>query len=318
MELELDALDLRYERLRRRDPKRERRLLSSLAEVGQQFPILVVRGLSAEQAGESAPGQTHLGSEIVVDGYKRVRALVKLGRETVQATRWELEEPDAVMLESLMRAAGSEGPLIEAWRLAELRDRFHLSTEELARRFDRSGSWVSRRLALVKALPEEVGELVRKGAIVAYAAMRFLVPLARANRTDCLRLSRNVAGLELSTRQFRDLYAAYLEASPVTRERLLENPALFLKALTETKDSPPEPGPARILLNDMEIMGGVARRVLRKIRDGLARRVLHEERAEILRSLAQAERDFEEMGQRLRKEYSDVGSSDASRDSQAP
>lgn len=305
MELELDTLDLRYERLRRHDAKRERRLLASLAECGQQFPIVVVRG------------ESPAGSEIVVDGYKRVRALVKLSRDTVRATRWDLQESDAVILESLMRSSGGEGPLLEAWRLADLRDRFGLSVEELARRFDRSTSWVSRRLALVKALPDEIGDLVRKGSIVAYGAMRFLVPLARANRSDCLRLSRNVAGLELSTRQFGDLYAAYLDANSATRERLLENPALFLKAREQTEAKPVEAGPARTFLDDLGLIGGVARRVLRKIREGLARRVPFEEREELLRCLQQTEHDMTEMGQRLRKEWSDAGSGDARRDPQA-
>jgi hypothetical protein len=42
MDLEFHQLDLRYEELRGRSPARERRLLSSLMEVGQQVPIVVV------------------------------------------------------------------------------------------------------------------------------------------------------------------------------------------------------------------------------------------------------------------------------------
>ena len=58
MELEFHQLDLRYEALRRRAPEREKRLLASLAEHGQQTPIVVVGG--------------EAGKRIVVDGYKRV------------------------------------------------------------------------------------------------------------------------------------------------------------------------------------------------------------------------------------------------------
>ena len=96
MELELDTLDLRYERLRRVEPRREKRLLASLAEIGQQLPILVVASADAV---------------VVVDGYKRVRALRKLGREMILAARWELGEAEAVMLEGLMRSGGGDGPL---------------------------------------------------------------------------------------------------------------------------------------------------------------------------------------------------------------
>jgi len=42
VDLEFHQLDLRYEVLRTRQPERERRLLSSLADTGQQMPIVVV------------------------------------------------------------------------------------------------------------------------------------------------------------------------------------------------------------------------------------------------------------------------------------
>jgi hypothetical protein len=55
MKIEIDRLDLRYERLRRRDPRREKRILASLAELKQLFPILVM---------ESD------GTVVVIDGYR--------------------------------------------------------------------------------------------------------------------------------------------------------------------------------------------------------------------------------------------------------
>jgi len=88
MELDLHQLDRRNEALRRRNPLRERRLLASLAQHGQQLPIVVV-------GGESGPS--------VVDGYKRVRALETLRQDVVLATQWDLAEPDALVLEWLMR-----------------------------------------------------------------------------------------------------------------------------------------------------------------------------------------------------------------------
>ncbi|MGB5742329.1 MAG: ParB N-terminal domain-containing protein [Sedimenticolaceae bacterium] len=78
MELEIHQLDLRYQDLRRRDPKRERQLLASLAESGQQLPIVVVLA--------EAP--------IVIDGYKRVRALRRLARDTVEAMAWDVGEAE--------------------------------------------------------------------------------------------------------------------------------------------------------------------------------------------------------------------------------
>jgi len=63
------------------------------------------------------------------------------------------------------------------------------SLAEIARRFDRSATWVSRRLALVELLPESIQHQVREGKIAAQVAMKFLVPVARQSLEDCQRIS---------------------------------------------------------------------------------------------------------------------------------
>ena len=42
MNVELHQLDLRYEKLRTHKPEAERKLVGSLAEIGQQVPVVVV------------------------------------------------------------------------------------------------------------------------------------------------------------------------------------------------------------------------------------------------------------------------------------
>lgn len=81
LELERHQLDLRYARLRLRREALEQRLVGSLALHGQQVPIVVV---AAE------PGRFR-----VLDGFRRIRALERLGEDTVWATVWELEERQA-------------------------------------------------------------------------------------------------------------------------------------------------------------------------------------------------------------------------------
>ena len=97
---------------------------------------------------------------MLIDGYKRVRALRRLARDVVLATRWELEEVEALLLERGLRR-GSEDALDQAWLMAELQERFGYSLDDLARRFEHSKSWVSRRLALIQCLPASVQEHVR-------------------------------------------------------------------------------------------------------------------------------------------------------------
>src|SRR3989304_2375889 len=150
MELAFHQLDRRYEALRTTCPARDSRVLAPLARDGQQLPGVVVGG------GEA-------GRYVLVDGYKRVRGLIKLGQDVVRATCWDLPEPEALLLGRLMRSAEGESALEQAWLLRELRDRFGLSLEDLARRFGRSSSWVSRRLGLAQELPPAIQQLVRSG-----------------------------------------------------------------------------------------------------------------------------------------------------------
>ena len=85
MQLEFHQLDRRWEHLRVREPHRQRRLLASLADSGQQTPIVVVTA--------GPPGRY-----LVIDGHKRVAALEQLGRDTVEATVWAMSEAEALLL----------------------------------------------------------------------------------------------------------------------------------------------------------------------------------------------------------------------------
>ena len=154
MELEFHQLTVRYERLKVVRPEPERRLLASLAEVGQQVPIVVVKRADDDQF-------------VVIDGYKRVRALRRLGRDAVAARCWPGDEAEALIATRLMQTAEPETVLEQSWLLAELHEHFAMSLEELARRFNHSVSWVGRRLALVQELPESIQERVHRGERVA-------------------------------------------------------------------------------------------------------------------------------------------------------
>ena len=125
VQLEFHQLELRYERLRIVRPELERRLLASLADVGQQVPIVVVQ--------EASPGQ-----HVVIDGYKRIRSLRRLGRDTVEASSWPGEEVEALIATRLMQTAETETALEQSWLLLELKQRFGFALEELARRFGHS------------------------------------------------------------------------------------------------------------------------------------------------------------------------------------
>ena len=302
VEIDLHALDLRYATLRRRDSKRERSLVASLAEIGQQTPVVVVRGATAT-------------SYVLVDGYKRVRALGRLHRDTVDAVVWELTEIDALLLVELMRSGESGSALEQGWLLCELHEQFGLSSGELARRFDKSTSWVSRRLALVRELPAAVQDFVRAGALAAHAAMKHLVPLARANLEHCLDLAPVLAAHGLSTRQVGTLCAAYVAGTEESRRLILASPHLVLRAEAEAQ-RPRDRSPSERLVADLVSVAAIARRARRLVapHPGQTATCGRELRA----ALAAAEADTEALFTLLRKEMSDVGRNHTHGDLEAP
>lgn len=302
MELEFHQLDLRYERLRVRRPERERRLLASLAERGQQVPIVVI-------ALPQEPNRF-----LVIDGYKRVRALRRLGQDTVRATVWDLEETDALVLDRSLRTAEGETALEQGWLLQELHRGLGLSLEDLARRFDRSVSWVSRRLALVRDLPESIQQQVRQGAIPAHAAMKYLVPMTRACREDCERLAEAIACHRFTTQEVAQLYGAWRTGLTPLRRRVLEDPKLFLRARREIEQE--EPVAARAaeeLLRNLDVAGAMARRALRQWREAVGAMNLAE-RENVWLCLQQVMSDFTRLSDHIEKEQDYVESESTDRD----
>ena len=303
MKLEWHQLELRYERLRVLRPESERRLLASLAAVGQQVPIVVVPDAES-------------GRFVVIDGYQRVRSLRRLGRDTVGAGCWPGPEAEALIGTRLLQRAEPESALEQSWLLAELEGRFGFSREDLARRFGHSTSWVSRRLALVQELPESIQQQVRRGELVAHAAAKYLVPLARANQPACLELVEAVGSTRLSCRDWGILYTAYQTGNWVTRQRLLADPLVFLKSYHETQAAPAvEPVPGESLLTDLEVLSSTARRADRRLRRGVLRNLPATERQDLDRCLRQTLHEIDRMAQRFDQENHNAGSEHANSDS---
>lgn len=263
MELEIRQLEKRYQALRARSPSRERRLLASLAEQGQQLPIIVVR--DAEHW-------------VVVDGYKRLRALQRLGHDLVVASEWHLTEADALLLERTLRMGETDSPIEQGWFLSELVERFGLSLEELARRLGRTKSWVSRRIGLVKDLPRSVQQHVHKGAIGAHAAMKYMLPLARANAADCAELCDRIAAERPTSRQLGQLYATYVAGNQQTRQLVVHKPSLVLRANQAVEG---EPAPVERVIEDLRIVVAVAQRARDRITRGAVDGANHDERASV-------------------------------------
>lgn len=289
MRLELHQLERRWEHLRVHHPARQRRLLASLAEGGQQTPIVVV-------GVEGQPDRY-----VVIDGYKRIAALEQLGRDTVEAVVWPMSEAAAVLLDRSLRLSEHETALEVGWLLAELEARFDYGLDELARRFDRSVSWVSRRLALVEVLPQAIQQQVREGKISAQVALKFLVPAARQSLNDCQRMATIFTQHHCDTRAAGQLYTAWRKSSPAMRKRILDAPELFFKTQRQTEQKAPT-GAGAELIRDLEMVAAIVNRTQRRLTGAGATEVDEQQSEAALHQLERIERQLRRIGEQLQLE----------------
>ncbi len=252
MQLEWHQLDQRYAQMRIAKQSSDRQLMGLLAEQGQQSPVMVVAAESESRY-------------VLIDGYRRVSALQRLGHDTVEALQLALSEPEALLWQRRQELGRRRSMLEDAWLIEELSQSHGLSGQDIAKRIGRSPSWVSRRSALMSALPASVQRQIQKGNLCPYAASKYLVPLARAKPGDCEILAENIAGQKLSVRQIHKLYVGWRQADAEGRQRVVSHPMLFLSAsaaATETQSAQAHD----TVLSDLRAIDAIFRRLARQLR----------------------------------------------------
>jgi hypothetical protein len=249
VEVDLHQLELRHRDLRIHDGEQRRRLIGSLAEVGQQVPVVVIR--DADRL-------------VLIDGYLRIEALRRLHRDTAIATTWPVTEIEALVHHRHLSGA-KRVALEDAWLLGRLREH-GLTMEQLARQLCRSTSWVSRRLGLLDALDSSAQDRVRAGTVPAHAAMKYLVPLARANKAQCTQLIAGLGDTRVSDRELGGLYTAWKRADRAGKRRIVAEPLLVLRALAAMTEEPEDE--VASLHKDLTVLAAVALRAGRRARDG--------------------------------------------------
>ncbi len=202
---------------------------------------------------------------VLIDGYLRVEALRRLHRDTVMATTWPLSEIEALLHHRHLSIA-KRAALEDAWLLGRLRDH-GLTMDELARRLCRSKSWVSHRLGLLDELAAAAQERVRAGTVPPHAAMKYLVPFARANKRQCEQLLAGLGDTRVSVREVGALYAAWKCADRAGKQRIVDDPLLFLRALASTASAAVEDESAS-LHKDLTTLAAIAWRAGRSVRAG--------------------------------------------------
>jgi ParB-like chromosome segregation protein Spo0J len=255
-ELDLHRLELRYAATRVADPGAARQLTTSLEQCGQLVPCVVVND----------PGGSGL---VLIDGYRRVEALHRLGRDTVRVECWACDLATALINLMVRRQDRGFALIEQALLLRELVIREGLSQRELATRTGRDVSWVNRRLQLLVGLADSVLAAVRAGELSSWAASRIVVPLARANSDHAERLLQVLGQERLSTRDLKTWFVHYQSGSHLARERMVDNPRLLLRALeerqTERRSAALRDGPEGVVTSEIRQIEAAIARLRRRL-----------------------------------------------------
>jgi len=256
-EIELAALDLRYESYRMRNPAAEARLLAAMAERGIEEPL---------------QGVDHPSPSILRNGFKRYRCAVKLGIR--MAPYASLGEEEAAAIVNLLRLAKDHALSIleQAAFLDQLRQLGSMSVADLAERLARSKSWVSMRLGLIAEMSPRVREQIFRGAFPVYPYMYTLRPFMRLNgvrRQDIEEFVLALSGRKLSVRDLEQLAHGYFRGPASLRQAIREgHPGQVLEVMRQV----PEDADGcnefeRVLLKDLELTAQYMRRVMGKSAD---------------------------------------------------
>jgi ParB/RepB/Spo0J family partition protein len=225
MEVDLHLLELRFTSVRLIEPQAVERLARCIERDGQIVPLIVAGSPDCSEAGAQRL--------VLIDGYRRVAALRRLGRDRASVERWSCEVAEAVLGVLARTQSRSFTAIEEALLLRELTQGLGLSQLQVARRCGRDDSWVNRRLQLLSGLPESGLSAVRAGRLSTWAAARVIAPLARASGAHAEQLLAALEKAPLSTRQLSQWFDHYQKASRAVRERMVKHPNLFVQALDE-------------------------------------------------------------------------------------
>jgi hypothetical protein len=301
-EVELAALDLRYESYRMRQPAAEARLLASIAERGIEEPLegVDVRDASIQRAERAVLGGNMEVScrPVLLNGFKRYRCARKLG--ITMAPYASLGEDEAVAIMNLLRTSNDKtlNILEQAGFIDELKGLHKMSVAEIAEELSRSKAWVSMRLGLIGEMGPKVRKQLLAGVFPVYSYMYTLRQFMRMNgvkKGEVEEFVEALSGKRLSVRDIEYLAHGYFRGPESFREEIRRgNIALPLAQMREVPEDPQGCSDfERALLKDLEITQKYMQRVMGKSQDRrLASRAFHAQANLLTAGILSRERAF--------------------------
>lgn len=220
LEIKIEKIGESYGRFRLIQPRRDGCMTKSIERFGQLSPVVV-----AEEEN---------GRHEMIDGFKRLRALRHLKRESIRVMviGGRGRALKAAMIQ-LNREGRSMMDLEEALVVQSLYREDRLDQVKIGLLLGHDKSWVSRRIGLVEKLSDEVLDHLRLG-LISSTHGRELIRLPRGNQKaamDCVLKHR------LSSRETRRLVGMLMEQPRWSQDAILWLPLQILDDRTPPRPS---------------------------------------------------------------------------------
>jgi ParB/RepB/Spo0J family partition protein len=211
MMIGVDKIGQRYSELRIIDPRADRAMERSMHFYGQMTPVVVC--------------QTEKHPEMI-DGFKRLRAAIKLGFTQLSARIFpgRIRAAKGAMIQLNIKAR-TISDLETAMVIRSLHRDDDLTQVEIAALLGRHKSWVCRRLSLVEHLSDEVTDHLKLGLITTTIG-RELTRLPRGNQPGAL---QTILKYHFDSRETSRLVALLLKEPRWNHDAILNFPEVILE-----------------------------------------------------------------------------------------
>jgi hypothetical protein len=129
--------------------------------------------------------------------------------------------------------------------------------------------------------------------------------LAPANAGDCERLAQNIAPEQPTSRQLGELYATYMGGNAATRQLVVNQPLVVLRARTEQARDAASGGPLEQVLEDVRIVAAVAHRARGRLGRGATDGASAEDRGRFRQGLGEASDAMQRLERQAQRELSE-------------
>lgn len=229
MIIELNQINIRYRDYRCRNDRIEKNLLNSISQIGITEPLSVVKKDGAAL------------SYLLLDGFKRFRCAQKLNLHQIPVTIIGDNEVAGVLRILCHNQSSNMNSLEESVFLENLNSTHGLSYSEIARKINRSVSWVSLRVEMTRSMSALIREKILSGKFPLRSYIYDLIPFTRVKggMKDVGDFVTALSGKGFSTRDIALMSHAFFRGEEEIKQQILNGNCDWTLRMLKTADESP-------------------------------------------------------------------------------